>query len=312
MVTVSVVIPALDEIAFIGQCLESLTKQTVPPDEIIIVDAGSTDGTVEVARQYANNVFRIYKSSISLGRDYGTREAKGEIIVSTDADTVFSSDYIERVTSHFQDPNVVAVGGAIYPLNPSAITNLYTSSLNAISNGLHWFMGSNMAFRKDAYLKAGGYPVVHQSEDWILSANLSKQGKTVYDPEAIVWTDVPLNRQLEFAAVAGNAGLLGAGLGLDKSFLSGIGAGFLGTEFVMAVIANYPAEWLHHSQLAAAGLVLLLFGKGYLKPKVAEFLCGVLDGIMVQHIVTEDVNNPPWLAVNGSFTLGISLLFLAI
>ncbi|GAH04139.1 unnamed protein product, partial [marine sediment metagenome] len=52
----TVVIPALNEEEFIGDCLKSIRAQTVPPDEIIVMDNGSTDKTVEIAQKYADRV----------------------------------------------------------------------------------------------------------------------------------------------------------------------------------------------------------------------------------------------------------------
>jgi len=53
---VSVVIPALNEEEFIGDCIRSLRAQTLPPAEIIVVDNGSTDRTVEIAKELADKV----------------------------------------------------------------------------------------------------------------------------------------------------------------------------------------------------------------------------------------------------------------
>jgi len=310
MVRVSVIIPALNEDEFIGECLRSLRSQTYRNYEVIVIDGGSTDRTVEISQQLADKVILAPGSKIGEARLIGVQESKGTIIVSTDADTVHPPDWLENLVRHFKNPDVVAVGGAIYPLNPSETAYAYTAGLNTVSNALHWFIGSNMAFRKDVFEESGGYPLLIKGEDWSLSARLARYGKTVYDPEAYVWTDVPVNRQVEFAGIAGSVGVLSLGLALDKPFLSGLGVGFLGTEVATAVF-EWPDDQIHHSQLAVAGLTLLAFTKGYADPKLWRFLFGVFDGILIQHLLTEDVKKPVWLHVNGSLTVGITLIMLA-
>ena len=307
MVRVSVIIPALNEEAFIGSCLQSLRSQTFKDYEIIVIDGGSTDRTVEIASSLADRVVLAPGSKIGESRLIGVNEAQGEIIVSTDADTIHPPFWLEKLVRHFDDPRVVAVGGAIYPLNPSKTTLAYTAGLNTVANVLHWFVGSNMAFRKDVFERSGGYPLLIKGEDWSLSARLAKYGKTIYDPEAYVWTDVPINRQVEFAGLAGSAGVLTLGLVLDKPFLTGLGAGFLGTEIATAIF-EWPDDEIHHSHLAVAGLALMSILRGSTDPKLWRFLFGIFDGILIQHLVTEDVKKPTWLHANGALTTGVTLL----
>jgi len=193
MVQVSIIIPTLNEEELIADCLQSLRNQSFKDFEIIVIDGGSTDRTVEIAKEHADKVILAPDSKIGEARLIGVKEASGSIIVSTDADTVHPPFWLQNLVRHFNDPKVVAVGGAIYPLNPSEAALGYTAGLNTIANALHWFIGSNMAFRKDVFEKAGGYPLLIKGEDWSLSARLVKYGKTVYDPEAYVWTDIPVN-----------------------------------------------------------------------------------------------------------------------
>ncbi|MHA1262917.1 MAG: glycosyltransferase [Candidatus Freyarchaeota archaeon] len=260
---ISVVIPSLNEAEFIGRCLESLTRQTVPPDEIILVDAGSVDGTVEIARRYVDKIIVSPKADVVLQRNLGAQEAKGDIIVSTDADTVAASDWIERLTSHFVDPSVVAAGG-------------YNERVN-------------------------------QAEDWNLSGRLGKYGKTVYDPEAMVWTDIPLNRQAEFAGLATSAGVLGLGAYLNKPVLAGLGLGYIGTE-AFTLLFEEPSP-IHHSHMAVAGLALLALFHETFKRETLLFLAGLFDGMLIHHFLTEDITSP-WMRVNGPLATGINLLLV--
>jgi len=310
MVQVSIIIPALNEEDFIGNCLRSLRNQSFRDFEIIVVDGGSTDRTVEIAKGYADKVILAPGSKIGEARSVGVKEAQGNIIVSTDADTLHPPEWLGNLVRHFEDPEVAAVGGAIYPLNLSETTLAYTAGLNTVANALHWFIGSNMAFRKDIFEKAGGYLLLIKGEDWNLSARLAKYGRTIYDPEAYIWTEIPINRQVEFATLAGSAGILTLGVVLDEPFLAGLGVGFLGTEVATALI-EWPDDRIHHSQLAVVGLGLLAFTKGYTDPKLWRFLFGVFDGILLQHLISEDIYDPTWLHINGALATGITLIMLS-
>ena len=84
----SVVIPAFNEEKLIGDTLRSLRAQTVTPAEIIVLDNGSTDRTVEIARKYADKVLILPGMSLWEMKQVGVEVAKSPIIVTTDADTV--------------------------------------------------------------------------------------------------------------------------------------------------------------------------------------------------------------------------------
>ncbi len=303
--SVSVVIPALNEEEFIEDTLKSLKAQTKPPAEIIIMDNGSTDRTVEIAKRYADRVIIVPDVSIVQLRQKGAEEARNPIIVSTDADTTFPPDWLKTLKGHFSDPSVVAVGGSISPLVPGITENLYTRGLNAsASTGL--FLGANMAFRRQAFLDAGGYIKVRRAEDWALATRLRTQGRLVFEPMAFVITDVPFRNQLEFATIALNVGSLGYGLATNSPAFIGNGAGFLLATFGTAV-DNVPDD-IHHSQIAVAGMIMTTVLQSQMTNRMYRFLMGVFTGIMEHHFDTEDIFDPVWGRINGSFLAGVSLI----
>ena len=299
----SVIIPALNEEKFIEECLRSIRNQTIPA-EIIVVDGGSTDHTVEIAKRYADKVLIAPGVKIGNSRQTGLQNAKNPIVVSTDADIIAPQNWLRNLTRHFSDPNVVAVGGPIKPLNPTPLTNLYTSSLNkAVRIGL--FIGSNTAFRKDALIRAGGYRLDKKGEDWEASIRIKQQGKTIFDPEAYIYTDIPYNRQIEFSLIIASTGTTLIGTHQQNMKMIGYGTGFLGTELVTTVIKE-PGP-LHHSQLALIGLALINT-TNIVKPKTRDLLNGLLSGVLTHHIVTEDIHIPAWGVMNTAFLVGTLLI----
>jgi glycosyltransferase involved in cell wall biosynthesis len=109
----SIVIPARNEADFLGDCLDSLLAQDFSGlVEIIVVDNNSTDGTAELARARGVTVTSESRPGVCWARQRGTDLATGEIVVSTDADTVFSPGWLSRIDRAFAaDPARVAVAG---------------------------------------------------------------------------------------------------------------------------------------------------------------------------------------------------------
>ncbi|MCX8169859.1 MAG: glycosyltransferase, partial [Candidatus Methanomethyliaceae archaeon] len=112
MIEVSVVIPTYNEERNIVRTLYFLSNQTIPREkyEIIVVDGGSKDRTVELASKYADKV--IYQRSRGVGgaRNDGAYIARGRIIIHTDADVIVERDWIEKILKKFSN-GVIAVCG---------------------------------------------------------------------------------------------------------------------------------------------------------------------------------------------------------
>ncbi|ELZ6270419.1 glycosyltransferase family 2 protein, partial [Campylobacter coli] len=88
---VSVVVPSLNSIKYIHECIDSILNQTLKDIEIICVDAGSTDGTLEVLREYEKNDERLKvivsdKKSYGYQINLGIKEAKGEYLGIVESD----------------------------------------------------------------------------------------------------------------------------------------------------------------------------------------------------------------------------------
>jgi len=196
-VAVSVVIPAYNEEGYLVRCLAALGQQTYPAErfEVVVVDNGSTDATAEIARRHRARVVVQPRKGVARARQAGFEAARGQVIASTDADTVVPSFWVARIAAHFQgDP---ALGGLYGPVHwPDArlrerlwLRYLATGVLwasNRIRRSLWW--GSNFAVRREVFYRAGGFPVDWPSgEDTDLSLRVSRIAPVRFDPLLIVY-----------------------------------------------------------------------------------------------------------------------------
>ncbi|NOZ61839.1 MAG: glycosyltransferase [Calditrichaeota bacterium] len=182
---VSVIVAAHNEAENISRCLSSLLRQTYPQElyEIIVIDDRSNDGTIDVVKKYQTehkNIrsLRIERATgkmapkkFALSR--GIANASGEIILTTDADTIPVATWVETMVRHFE-PSVGLVAG-FSPLDLAekdnfisrfiALDSLSLAAVAAGSTGLGNSLtcnGRNLGYRKKAFDEVGGFQKIAQ------------------------------------------------------------------------------------------------------------------------------------------------------
>lgn len=187
LLSVSLVIPALNEEKYIRKCLEAIDKQTVKPLEVIVVDNGSADSTREIAQSFPFvRLVREPRTGILYARNKGFNLAKGDIIGRIDADTVLSKNWIEQASRYLSGhKGTVAITGpgSFYdiPLGKASTlvhAGLYFHVQKALT-GVLSLWGANMAIRRSAWqtVKEDCLPFDKSiDEDIDLSIQLHKRG----------------------------------------------------------------------------------------------------------------------------------------
>lgn len=94
---VSVIIPAFNEEKYLHYCLSSITKQTYKNVEVIVVDDGSTDRSLSIAKKYNAQILTQRHQGPAAARNFGAKKSHGSILVFADADMRFSSTYVEKL-----------------------------------------------------------------------------------------------------------------------------------------------------------------------------------------------------------------------
>ncbi|HTE57276.1 MAG TPA: glycosyltransferase family 2 protein [Verrucomicrobiae bacterium] len=206
---VSVIVPSYNEGMTLNNCIESLVAQTYPNFEIVIVNDGSTDDTLQVARRIA----RQYKPLIRIvtkenggkatALNRGIARSRGDIIVCIDADSIFLPNTVEQLVLSFHDKDVAAVGGNVKVANNKKLLSRqqsleYITGLTiqrkafAHLGCMQVISGAIGAFRREAILGIGGYSTTTIVEDMDTTIELARHHyKVVYNPSAIAYTEAP-------------------------------------------------------------------------------------------------------------------------
>lgn len=195
---VSLITTERNEADAIEQFLDSALNQSTAPDEIIIADGGSTDGTVEIIEQYAKKDPRIRLISSpgnrSVGRNAATEASNNEVIAVTDVGSRLDKDWLKNITKPFQDnPEAMVVAGFFKPA-PRTFFEKVSSTLmlnpNDKINLATWLPSSrSIAYKKTAWKAVGGYPEhTNFNEDTPFDLALKAKGYKFEDGlKAIVW-----------------------------------------------------------------------------------------------------------------------------
>ena len=189
MTSVSIVVPARNEEELLPSCLRALTTQDYRgPLEIIVVDNGSTDRTAERARWFGVTVVSEPRHGYVIALARGFSIATGDIVATTDADTVPPRNWVSRLAREYAErPEVVAVGGEIYFREPNWKGWLFTRCILPVLNrwdrrnraGAHLW-GANFSVRRDVFQRAGGWNMEFNLQcDTELSERLRRFGRVV-------------------------------------------------------------------------------------------------------------------------------------
>lgn len=193
---VSVVVPAYNEEPLLPACLAALKRQDYEGEfEIIVVDNASTDRTGRIAAAAGVTVVEEPHRGYSKALARGFAAATGDIVATTDADSIVPSNWISRLVGAYEE-GVAAVGGELDFTHANWKARLLTRGILPIINrvdrqnpaGPHLW-GANFSVRRSAFLAAGGWnPEFNLQTDTELSERLRRFGRVVLLPDLVVKT----------------------------------------------------------------------------------------------------------------------------
>ena len=199
--TLSIVIPVYNEERHLKACLDAIASQSRKPDEVIVVNNNSTDGTAEIAASYKFvKLIDETKQGRGNARTAGFNAAKSDIIGRIDADSVIAPDWAERLLNDFEEDRVAAVTGlgltGIITFLPRPCSTfwsrIYFWSAHAYFNTITVW-GANSGFRRSAWLDVkddvcNDDRKVHEDIDLSLLI-AGHGGKIIQDNRLLIKTD---------------------------------------------------------------------------------------------------------------------------
>ena len=189
---ISVIIPALDEAAGIARSIASAVQE--PDVEVIVVDGGSRDGTVQVARRQGAATL---EEPAGRGRQMnaGAKASSGEYLLFLHADTILPPNYVSRVRRLLASPDVVAGAFRLGIEGRRRILRWIETGANWRSRWLQLPYGDQALFlRSRLFFEMGGYADLPIMEDYDLVRRLTRRGRVMLAPEAVVTSARRWNR----------------------------------------------------------------------------------------------------------------------
>jgi glycosyltransferase involved in cell wall biosynthesis len=186
--TVSVIATVKNEGQSMRRLLDSFVTQTRSPDEVVIVDGGSTDETLDILREYAEaghlplRMLIREGSNIAEGRNAAIAAAQGQIIATTDAGVVLEPIWLEELLRPFEEDEDVDVVGGFFVTDPQTTFEIAMGVtvlpvLSDIDPARFLPSSRSVAYKKEAWASLEGYPEwLGYSEDVLFDLALRFRG----------------------------------------------------------------------------------------------------------------------------------------
>jgi peptidoglycan-N-acetylglucosamine deacetylase len=205
---ISILIPVHNEEKSIKNCIDSCLIQSRKPDEIIIVNDGSTDKTAEILKRFGSAIKVISIPNATGNKSYaqevGLAHIQGDIFICTDGDTIMNFHFVELIEKDFQDTEIAAVAGYVKSMkyNWLTICRAYEYAINQNIHKLaqtyiHFLFvipGSAGAYRTRLFKLHAKFDHDTLTEDLDTTYKFNREGLRIkYNMNAIVYTQDPVN-----------------------------------------------------------------------------------------------------------------------
>jgi glycosyltransferase involved in cell wall biosynthesis len=194
-VAVSVYVPCYNSGPYLERVLRAVFAQTVPPDEVIVVDDCSQDRSVEIAERFPVRIIRhTVNQGLAAARNTAVRAARNELVAAVTHDAAPEPEWLERLVPHFEDPKVALGCGKLV----EGVQTRLADRWRAAHLAQHWgdaaledpptVYGANTIVRRSAVLEAGGWDVrqvrTYHEDGHIYFVLRGRGWKAFYEPAA--------------------------------------------------------------------------------------------------------------------------------
>lgn len=191
---IAVIIPTYNRAGVVGRAIETALAQTLPPEEIIVVDDGSSDGTREVVEAYGPPVRYIHQQNqgLAASRNTGVRACRSPWVAFIDDDDEWAPGKLEKQAKAIAaTPDaVLCYTGLVCVVKGGGSTVIMPNSPDRIYPTIRLrtpFSPCSVMIRKDALEAVGGFnPRLRAAEDWELFMRLVPTGRLAWVPEPLL------------------------------------------------------------------------------------------------------------------------------
>ncbi len=187
IIDLAIVIPTLNEERYIGYLLSSIARQTIQPEEVVVVDAFSQDRTEQEVKSWVKKIpqlkfYQIPKDTISKQRNYGVKKTKASRILFLDADTaLIDDDTLDKYMQEVEKKNAAIAVACNYPLSEHWKDKAYFEAANLTTKvGKHIWpvaVGINLFCNRDVFEELRGFDEkIKVGEDVEMVQRFAKKG----------------------------------------------------------------------------------------------------------------------------------------
>jgi len=192
---VSVILITKNSGATVQKSIESIFQQSRQPDEVVVVDGDSDDGTLDVVKKYPVKLVTEPGLGFGHARNLGVKNASGDILYFIDSDCYAEPNWIETTLPHFDsNPGIAAVTGRTNLWNTESAVARFLACVGDRMNMpkqrkyMQIAPTMNLALRRKVVDEVGGFnETLIRCEDTDLTYKISKSHKILYEPNAVVW-----------------------------------------------------------------------------------------------------------------------------
>jgi cellulose synthase/poly-beta-1,6-N-acetylglucosamine synthase-like glycosyltransferase len=197
----SVIVPVFDGAQTLDACLRALSAQTIGSDryDVIVVDDGSTDDSAHVAARHEVTAIRQDHTGAAAARNRGAKQARGQVLLYTDADCEPLPDWVEQMLAPFADPEVMGVKGVYRTRQRASVARFVQAEFEEKYDRqkrmaqIDFVDTYAAAYRREVLTAHGGFdPAFLMDEDQEFSFRLAGAGyRLVFQPTAGVYHQHP-------------------------------------------------------------------------------------------------------------------------
>lgn len=203
---ITVLIPCHNEELTVRRCIESVLNQSRKADEVIVVNDGSRDTTLKILKQFKKKIKVISISkktgNKSIAQERGFKHATGDIIITTDADSILDCHFIKNISKEFKDKKVAAVAGYVKSIENNWLTScrqidyLISQEIHkraqSLVNALYVIPGCAGAYRREVFNTYISFDHDTVTEDLDFTYKYHRNDlKVGYCKDAVVYTEDP-------------------------------------------------------------------------------------------------------------------------